>query len=797
MKRQFRVLLFVAFVVAISTLQIAFGDGSGIEPVPFTDVKKVEGFWAPRLETNRKVTVPYAFTKCEDTGRISNFAKAGGLMTGNFVGIYFNDSDVYKVIEGAAYSLQCHPDPELEMYVDSVIHKIAAAQWQDGYLYTFYSLPEKKPEKRWTNIQDMHELYCAGHFFEAAVAYYQATGKRTILDVAIRLADKIDSVFGPGKRYDVPGHEEIEIGLVRLYRVTGDDKYLKLAKFFLEQRGRPENRKKIYGTYCQDHIPVTEQSKALGHSVRAGYLYSGMADVAALTADSDYVAAIDRIWEDVVTAKLYLTGGIGARHGGEAFGEKYELPNKTAYNETCAAIANAMWNHRLFLLHGDSKYIDVLERIIYNGFLAGISMQGNTFFYPNPLASNGGYQRSPWFGCACCPVNVVRFVPSIPGYIYARMDDTIYVNLFIAGQAEIKLDGGKVKLTQQTRYPWDGKVKIIVEPENTMDFAIAVRIPGWAKAKPVPSDLYRYMNPDPVPYSITPTTESPGAKQQKGYVIYRRRWKSGDELELDFPMPIRRVLAHPEVEDDVGKVALERGPIVYCLEGLDNDGELEHLMLSDDAPLKADYRPHLLNGVGVIQGRAIALRRNQAGSVQETQQDFLAIPYYAWAHRGPNKMAVWIARQRSAVRPLPAPTIASSSKVTASHTSGYDTTAAMNDQVEPKNSIDHEIPRFTWWDHRGSAEWVQYDFDNTTSVSSVEVYWFDDSGRGDCRVPKSWRLLYKHKDQFKPVNNPGTFGVERDRFNKVTFDSVKAEALRIEVKLQKNFSGGILEWKVK
>jgi len=797
MKRQFRVLLFVAFIVAISILQIAFGEGSGIEPVPFTDVKKVEGFWAPRLETNRKVTVPYAFTKCEDTGRISNFAKAGGLMTGNFEGIYFNDSDLYKVIEGAAYSLQCHPDPELEMYVDSVIHKIAAAQWEDGYLYTFYSLPEKKPEKRWTNIKDMHELYCAGHFFEGAVAYYQATGKRTILDVAIRLADKIDSVFGPGKRYDVPGHEEIEIGLVRLYRVTGDEKYLKLAKFFLEQRGRPEHRKKIYGTYCQDHIPVTEQSKALGHSVRAGYLYSGMADVAALTADSDYVAAIDRIWEDVVTAKLYLTGGIGARHGGEAFGEKYELPNKTAYNETCAAIANAMWNHRLFLLHGDSKYIDVLERIIYNGFLAGISMQGNTFFYPNPLASNGGYQRSPWFGCACCPVNVVRFVPSIPGYIYARKDDTIYVNLFIAGQAEIKLDGGKVKLTQQTRYPWDGKVKIIVEPEHTMDFAVAVRIPGWAKAKPVPSDLYRYMNPDPKPYSITATTESPGAKQQKGYVIYRRRWKPGDEIELDFPMPIMRVLAHPEVKDDIGKVALERGPIVYCLEGLDNGGELEHLMLSDDAPLKADYRPHLLNGVGVIQGRAIALRRNQAASVHETQQDFLAIPYYAWAHRGPGKMAVWIARQRSAVRPLPAPTIASSSKVTASHTSGYDTTAAMNDQLEPKNSIDHEIPRFTWWDHRGSAEWVQYDFDNTTSVSNVEVYWFDDSGRGDCRVPDSWRLLYKHKEQWKPVNDPGTFGVEKDKFNKVTFDSVKADALRIEVKLQKNFSGGILEWKVK
>jgi DUF1680 family protein len=775
MKKQFRVLLFVALVVVISALQIDFAEGSGIEPVPFTNVKKVEGFWAPRLETNRKVTVPYAFSKCEDTGRISNFAKAGGLMTGDFEGIYFNDSDVYKVIEGAAYSLQLHPDPELEMYVDVVIDKIAAAQWEDGYLYTHYSVPKRQPEKRWTNLRDMHELYCAGHFFEAAVAYYQATGKRTILDVAIRLADKIDSVFGPAKRYDVPGHEEIEIGLVRLYRVTGDDKYLKLAKFFLEQRGRTEHRKEIYGTYCQDHIPVTEQSKAVGHSVRAGYLYSGIADVAALTGNADYIAAIDRIWEDVVTAKLYLTGGIGARHGGEAFGEKYELPNKTAYNETCAAIANAMWNHRLFLLHGDSKYIDVLERIIYNGFLSGISMRGNAFFYPNPLASNGGYQRSPWFGCACCPVNVVRFVPSIPGYIYARNEDIIYVNLFIAGQADIKLDGGKVKLTQQTRYPWDGKVKIIVEPEKTMDFAIAVRIPGWAKAKPVPSDLYRYMNPDPAPYSVTVTTEGPAAIQKKGYVIYRRRWKSGDE----------------------SKVALERGPIVYCLEGLDNGGELEHLMLPDDAPLKADYRPHLLNGVCVIHGRASALRRNQAASVHETQQEFLAIPYYAWAHRGPGKMAVWIARQRSAVRPLPAPTIASKSKVAASHTSDHDTTAAMNDQLEPKNSIDHEIPRFTWWDHKGGTEWVQYDFEKMTKVSSVEVYWFDDSGRGECRVPESWRLLYKHKGQFKPVNNAGMFGVEKDRFNKITFDTVKADALRIEVKLQKNFSGGILEWKVK
>jgi DUF1680 family protein len=605
--------------------------------VPFTDVTVADEFWAPRMETNRKMTVRYDFEKCEQTGRIDNFAKAGGLMGGEFEGIYFNDSDLYKVIEGAAYSLKIHPDPELEEYVDGVIDKIAEAQWEDGYLYTFYSLPEHQPEKRWTDVQNKHELYCAGHFFEAAVAYYQATGKRKILDVAIRLADYIDSVFGPGRKHDVPGHEEIEIGLVKLYGVTGEKRYLELAKFFLDERGRTHGRE-LYGEYCQDHKPVAEQDAAVGHAVRAGYLYTGMADVAALTSDADYMAALDRIWQDVVTKKLYITGGIGARSGGESFGADYELPNATAYCETCAAIANAMWNHRMSLLHGDAKYIDVLERVIYNGFLSGISLSGNKFFYPNPLASEGKYQRSPWFGCACCPTNIVRFMPSLPGYAYARQADNVCVNLFIGGSAEVKLPGNTVRLRQQTNYPWDGYVKIQIEPERTGKFAVCVRIPGWAQNKPVPSDLYSYLNTNSEPISLKVNGNPVAFDLVKGYVPVRRTWQKGDTIELNLPMPIRRVAANPKVKDDRGRIAIERGPVVYCFEGADNPKGVANLILPPAAKLQGEYRGDLLGGIVTITGRG---QIRQDGKKVENI-DVVAIPYYVWAHRGKNEMAVWI-----------------------------------------------------------------------------------------------------------------------------------------------------------
>jgi DUF1680 family protein len=638
----FTIVTTALLIFQTGTVQSAKGQSSKLAAVSFTDVVIADKFWAPRMETNRKVTIPYAFKKCEETGRIDNFARAAGLMEGKFEGKYFNDSDVYKVIEGAAYSLRSHPDPQLEQYVDGVIDKIAAAQWEDGYLYAFYSLPKRQPEKRWTNTRTMHELYCAGHFFEAAVAYYQATAKRKILDVAIRLADYIDSVFGPDKKRDVPGHEEIEIGLVKLYRATGNEKYLKLAKFFLDERGRAHGRE-LYGEYCQDHKPVTEQREAVGHAVRAGYLYCGMADVALLAGDTDYVRALDGIWQDTVSGKLYLTGGIGARHRGEAFGDNYELPNETAYCETCAAIANALWNHRMFLLHGDAKYVDVLERVIYNGFLSGISLEGEKFFYRNPLAGDGKKQRSPWFGCACCPTNIVRFIPSIGQYAYAGSGDILYVNLFIAGSGTFKLENNTVKLRQQTRYPWDGDVKITVEPQHSAEFAIYLRVPGWARSEPVPSDLYRYMSKSDEKVTLEVNGKPIESDMHKGFARIGRKWKKGDVVRLNLPMPVRRVLCNEKVKANDGKVALQCGPIVYCAEEADNGKNVSRVLLSADVKLKAEYRKDLLGGLCVITGGIRSWHREQA-HVYPDKQDFVAIPYYAWAHRGAGEMVVWLRR---------------------------------------------------------------------------------------------------------------------------------------------------------
>ncbi len=631
-----------------------------IKPVPFTNVQIKDNFWQPRMETNRTVTVPYDFKKCEETGRIDNFAKAGGLMNGEFVGIRYNDSDVYKVIEGASYSLRLHPDPELERYLDDLIAKIAAAQEDDGYLYTGRTIDPANPPKnagkeRWSYMIHSHELYNVGHMYEAAVAYYQATGKRSLLDVAIKNANLIDSVFGPGKKHNPPGHQEIEIGLSKLYRVTGDEKYLKLAKFFLDQRGNYIDREPyseyLGAEYTQDHKPVVKQDEAIGHAVRAGYMYSGMADVAALTGDRNYIAAIDRIWDNVVSKKLYITGGIGSRSEGEAFGDNYELPNLEAYNETCAAIANMFWNHRLFLLHGNAKYLDVLERTLYNGFLSGVGMNGSEFFYPNPLESDGSHKRSPWFDCACCPVNVVRFLPSLPGYVYAQQDDDLFVNLFMNCDATIKMEVNTVKLIQKTGYPWDGKVAITVNPEKEDVFIIHVRIPGWAQGDPVPSDLYYYLNPTDEKVLLKVNGEAVDFQLDKGFALLKRKWKQGDVIELNLPMPIRKVVSHDSVKADVGKLSLERGPIVYCAEWVDNGGHVLNLMLPKDAELTIEHRSDLLGGVTVIRGKTQGLYSDGNLTVKR-DQDFLAIPYYAWAHRGSGEMTVWLPYEESAARML-------------------------------------------------------------------------------------------------------------------------------------------------
>ncbi|MDH5383581.1 MAG: glycoside hydrolase family 127 protein, partial [Candidatus Aminicenantes bacterium] len=469
-----------------------------------------------------------------------------------------------------------------------------------------------------------------------------ATGKRTLLDIAIKNADLIDTVFGLDKKIGVPGHQEIEIGLVKLYRVTGNKKYLDLAKFFLDERGHPHERE-LYGEYSQDHKPVIEQTEPVGHAVRAAYMYSGMADVAALTGDEYYRKALETLWDNVASKKMYITGGIGSRSGGESFGSDYELPNASAYCETCAAIANAFWNHRMFLLSGDSKYIDVLERVLYNGILSGIALSGDLFFYPNPLESHGQHKRSPWFTCACCPSNVTRFVPSVPGYAYATQGDALFVNLFVQSSAEIQMGGQVVQIEQETAYPWEGSVKITVAPEKSKRFTLFVRIPGWARNQPVPSDLYRYMDRSEQKAEIRINGEPVDYTLEKGYARLSRKWEKGDTIEFIMPMPIRRVLSHENVKENAGRVALERGPVVYCAEWLDNQGYVSNLVFEDTIQLKPEKRDDLFNGVIVLKGEITVLKYADDGKTPiKAKQEFMAIPYYAWAHRGEGEMAVWL-----------------------------------------------------------------------------------------------------------------------------------------------------------
>lgn len=593
--------------------------------VPFTAVKFHDAFWSPRLETNRNVSLPHNFEWCEKTGRINNFAKAGGLMYGKFEGIFFNDSDVFKVLEGAAYSLADHPDPKLDAIVDEVIRKIAVSQQPDGYLNTYFTIAE--PGKRWTDLLWKHELYCAGHMIEAAVAHFRATGKRTFLDVAIKYADCIDATFSPTKRHGLCGHEEIELALVKLYQATGQEKYLQLSKFFVDMRGNKAARDgQIWGPYCQDHKLVRDQDEIVGHAVRAMYLYCGTADIAAYSGDQPLIDAMSRLWNDVVTRKMYITGGIGARAKDEAFGDAYELPNDSAYCETCAAIGLALWAHRLNLMHGDAQYANVLERAIYNGVLSGIGMDGKLFFYVNPLASDGKHHRQPFFDCACCPSNAVRFVPSLPGYQYAVGKDGVFVNLYVAGTAKIAMADNTLVLKQETNYPWDGQVNIQVAPEKAGEFAIGLRIPDWCQ------DAKLSVNGKPVePLTLT-----------NGYAQLRREWRSGDTISLELPMPIRRMEANPKVQADVARVAIQRGPLVYCFEAVDNGGKVKDIVLASDPKFTAEHRKDLLGGVTVITG------------VAKDGRKITAVPYYAWDHRTPGEMAVWVLQDGKSASPVPA-----------------------------------------------------------------------------------------------------------------------------------------------
>lgn len=771
-----------------------------ISPVSFVNVKFTDNFWAPRIKINQEVTIPIALKHCYNTGRVDNFRKAGGLIPGCFAtDLPFDDTDIYKIIEGMSYSVQMYPNHELDSQMDTLIYYISKAQEPDGYLFTARTAAEPGKlhswvgEKRWEKDPDLsHELYNAGHLYEAAVAHYQATGKRSLLDIAVKNADLLVKDFGPGKLAYEPGHQIVEMGLAKLYRVTGRQEYLDLAKYFLDLKGNGER-----GEYCQSHKPVTEQDEAVGHAVRAVYMYSGMADVAALTGNEAYLTAIDKIWENVVNKKYYITGGIGATAHGEAFGKNYELPNMSAYCETCAAIGNVYWNHRLFLLHGDSKYYDVIERTLYNGLISGVSLSGDHFFYPNPLESEGQHRRSEWFGCACCPSNVCRFMPSVPGYVYAQRDDKIYVNLFVASNSEIKLKENTIRLSQQSDYPWNGNISITVDPDESQKFDILVRIPGWAQNKPVPGDLYAYLNSNEDKTELKVNGKSIDYTLGKdGYAAISRKWKKGDIIEISLPMKVHRTIANENVMADKGKVSLERGPVVYCLEWVDNNDRVLNAVLADDVAVTDNFRKDELNGIVRLEMEGKSTSRDIDNNIKEEDKHLTAIPYYAWANRGAGEMVVWIPRTAGSARPVPPVTICTTAKITASKDNK--SLKAINDGYWPTNSNDREYSFYSLWPEKGTKEWVMYEFQKPESISQASVYWYDDRPWGGCRIPQSWAIEYKDRTGiWKPVKNITEYKTGQDIVNTVSFETITTKYIRLTFQLMEKESAGVYEFEVK
>jgi uncharacterized protein len=620
--------------------------------VPIDKVNISDNFWLPKIQTIQNTSIEFGFDKCRQEGRMENFLIAGGKLKGKTRGkMPFDDTDIYKIIEGASYSLISVPNKKLDAYLDSVIDIIRIGQEPDGYLTTWFTIDPTHPPapwvektgKRWTGESSSHELYNSGHLFEAAAAHYTATGKRNFLNIAIKNADLLVNSFGIGKLRIPPGHQIVETGLIKLFRITHNMKYLELAKSFLDWRGDSTTHR-LYGEYSQDNKPVVQQHEIVGHAVRAVYMYSGMTDIAALYGDSTYLNAVTSIWENMVEKKMSLTGGIGAKHEGESLGSDYELPNLKAYNETCASIGDVYWNNRLFMLSGDAKYFDIIERTLYNGLISGISLDGKSFFYVNPLEADGKFRfnagagtRQSWFDCSCCPTNLIRFIPSLPGLMYAVQKDTLYVNLYASNTAEVNLENNIIKIEQATDYPWQGDVKIKIRPEKIDQFTLKIRIPGWAQNKVLPGNLYTYtdtinnkivvtLNGKELPYNIF-----------NGYAAITRKWNSEDNLSISLPMSVRRVIADNRIKADENLSALEYGPIVYCVEGIDNSYQIDKITLSNDVTFKVQRRNDVLQGVNIISGEIPA-------KGDSPERKFTAIPYYAWSNRGAGTMKVWLPR---------------------------------------------------------------------------------------------------------------------------------------------------------
>lgn len=771
-----------------------------IEPIPFTQVTLHDNFWAPKIKTNYKVTIPIAINQCYSSGRVDNFKIAGGLMEGKYQTEYpFDDTDIYKLIEAASYSLQNIPDPVLEARLDTLIEFISLAQEPDGYLFTSRTIDPKHPHPladstRWTGANKgfagSHELYNCGHLYEAAVAHYAATGKTTLLDVATKNADLLVETFGPGKLEFGPGHQIVEMALVRLYHATGKKEYLELAKFFLDVRG-PGGE-----SYSQSHLKVVDQTEPVGHAVRATYMYSAMADIASLYHDSAYIHALNTIWYDLVNKKTYITGGIGSGGGNEGFDEAYMLPNMSAYCETCASVGNIFWNERMFLIDGDARYYDMLEKTLYNAFLSGVSQSGDRFFYPNVLESMGQHKRSAWFGCACCPPNVARLLPSLPGYIYAKKGREVYINLFAENDAFLAIEGDSLHISQETNYPWNGQVDLKLIPEKAMKFTLKVRIPIWARGEVLPGDLYHYDDQNDTGFTLTVNGEPASYEMQKGYAVMQRKWHKNDRVSLNLKMEPRTVLANDSVKADQGKFAIQRGPIVYAAEWPEaNDGKVLNLVFDKNQNFNAEFKPDLYHGITVVKTKAKAAVATKDGGISYgNEQEISLIPYYTWNNRGPGEMMVWLPYDERSIRPLPYPSIASTSAVQWSvQPNGA---MAINDQLLPTSSNDHQFSFAHWWPLNNTTVWVEYDFKQKTKISKTNVYWFDDGPFGGCRIPDNWEVRYKSGNQWIPVKNKGNYNVTKDGWNEVQFSPVTTQALRLYVKLPEKFSAGIHEWTV-
>lgn len=771
---------------------------ANLQPVPFTSVALADSFWAPRIESNRTQSLPLKFQTFVDNGNLDNFLKAAHLMGGEHRGFLWADSDVYKTLEGAAYAIALQPDAALAAKLEDAVSRIAAAQRADGYLNTYFQLAlEGRLDGRrvetkmpWEDLIGMHEDYCAGHLMEAAVAHQAATGRDSFLNVARRLGDHMSSIFGYGRRSGVPGHEEAELALLKLWRRSGRASDFELAQFYIDERGRHSGGRTIYGEYCQDLAPLREQSEPLGHCVRGPYLYAGATDLAAATNDAALLAALERLWTATVTRKMYVTGGLGHSLYNEGFGPDHDLSNEHAYNETCAACAMVLWALRLANLHADARYTDVLERVLYNAVLSGRSLDGRRLYYNNFMTRRARKGR---FGIDCCATNMVRIIPSVPGFQYATKPGSgVWVHLYAAGQAEIPWGGGSFRLVQETSYPWEGNVRLRIAAGDPGELTLNLRIPEWAAGATV---------------SVNGSSVSVGTGLSKGYLPIRRSWRAGDIVDLFLPMSVRRVTADPKVWADRGRVALLRGPLVYCLEEIDHSVPVHEIVLPVGAPVQAEHRPGLLGGVTVL--RATGTDARNGASV-----DVTAVPYCAWDNRpvGPRSndwdwsndglMTVWIPESASAAPVTPDRGRLADATVTYSHKNAGDSAAALNDGILPVHSNDQSIPRFTWWSHQGTEEWVAYEFPAPQTVWRSDIFWFSDAeAGGGCDFPQAFRHEYWDGSAWRPVALDADYGHAVDlfashHFSIVRFAPVTTTRIRMLAQLKPGKSGGILEWRL-